>query len=215
MTQRIVPAHLRAESVRLPAGSRPLCLFCGPGLDEPGPVAGLLGRMWGSGGLLGGTEGLIRFYANPRGAAMLADLAQEAVAQATSGGAMALADPTLPDIREAAKGFAEVTEADPSTPDGARLICERLARPDWDVALLVFPDAIGLGAGAMQRLALSDGRPVYVLNGRRRLFLLDGATRRALAWRRFLVRSRVTEKLLAVLAYAVGAVLLAPGRNAK
>lgn len=79
------------------------------------------------------------------------------------------------------------------------------------MALLVFPDAIGLGAGAMQRLALSDGRPVYVLNGRRRLFLLDGATRQyALIWRRFLARSRVTEKLLAVLAYMVGAVLLAP-----
>lgn len=108
MTQRIVPAHLRAESVRLPAGCRPLCLFCGPGLDEPGPVAGLLGRMWGSGGLLGGTPGAHPLLRQPARRSHASRPSAEAVAQVTSGGAMALVDPALPDIREATKGFAEI-----------------------------------------------------------------------------------------------------------
>jgi hypothetical protein len=72
------------------------------------------------------------------------------------------------------------------------------AEPDWERALgsgpvvLLYPDAIGIGFGAIERRLL--GRvPVTVLNGRRRNFALDRATRRRLRLRRFLERTMLLE----------------------
>jgi len=74
--------------------------------------------------------------------------------------------------------------------------------PDWidrisqaDTVVLLYPDAIGLGFGAVERSALRDGRVVDVLNGRRRAFPLTGATRLRLRLRRVLEWSMLPELL--------------------
>jgi len=67
-----------------------------------------------------------------------------------------------------------------------------------DTIVLLYPDAIGLGFGGIERQvrALAPRATLKVLNGRRRCFDLDAGTRRALALRRFLERSMLVELLL-------------------
>lgn len=75
--------------------------------------------------------------------------------------------------------------------------------------VLLFPDAIGLGYGAIER-RLPAGVPVRVLNGRRREFALDTRARRALRVRRLLERTMAVEAAaLAVAAAATPVLLLA------
>ncbi|MEE2753638.1 MAG: methyltransferase domain-containing protein [Candidatus Latescibacterota bacterium] len=53
---------------------------------------------------------------------------------------------------------------------------------------LLYPDAIGIGWGAIERELRRLGIPLTVLNGRGRSFVLDRNTRRSLRFRRFLER---------------------------
>jgi len=59
---------------------------------------------------------------------------------------------------------------------------------DADTIVLLYPDAIGLGFGAIER-RLPRGARIVVLNGRRREFPLDRRTRAALRKRRLLERT--------------------------
>jgi len=73
---------------------------------------------------------------------------------------------------------------------------ERVAAADQ--VLLLYPDAIGLGFTPVERTILARKRPwagVTVLNGRRRKFLLNCATRRALRLRRLLEWTMLPELL--------------------
>jgi hypothetical protein len=66
--------------------------------------------------------------------------------------------------------------------------------PPADTTVLLFPDAIGLGFGSVERRLA--GRPgLRALNGRRRDFPLDPRTRRRLALRRLLERTMLLEAL--------------------
>jgi hypothetical protein len=86
-------------------------------------------------------------------------------------------------------------------PEGQFVVARR--DPDWleavacaDTVFLLYPDAIGLRFGPLEREVRSRLKPwsaLRVLNGRRREFMLDGATRRALALRRFLEAGMVGE----------------------
>lgn len=65
-----------------------------------------------------------------------------------------------------------------------------------DTVVLLYPDALGLGFRALEREVWSLKKTwasVRVLNGRRRFFLLDGPSRRALALRRAAEWSMVGE----------------------
>ena len=62
--------------------------------------------------------------------------------------------------------------------------------PRGSEVVLLYPDAIGLGHGHLER-RLPSG--TIVLNGRRRELVLNGSTRRALRMRRALERSLVVE----------------------
>lgn len=75
---------------------------------------------------------------------------------------------------------------------------KEIVAPDcYDTIVLLYPDAIGLQYHALeQRLLTMKARQYLVLNGRRRIFVWDDASRRALAWRRFLTSWRVPERLL-------------------
>jgi hypothetical protein len=67
-----------------------------------------------------------------------------------------------------------------------------------DTIVLLYPDAIGIGFAGIERQVrvLAPRARIEVLNGRRRSFALDGRTRFALALRRFLERSMLTEIFL-------------------
>ena len=102
-----------------------------------------------------------------------------------------------------------VHECDP----GATLV--RTSAPDWertvagaDRLYIVYPDAIGVGFGRLERrLAALGVAPDSAINGRRRTFSLDQATRRALRIRRLLERSFLVETLaVAALAIATPAI---------
>jgi len=77
---------------------------------------------------------------------------------------------------------------------------------DARTIILLYPDAIGLGFAATEniaRAALRDGAALRVLNGRRRSFLLNASTQRALRRRRWLERWMVGEILFSGLFLAV------------
>jgi hypothetical protein len=64
--------------------------------------------------------------------------------------------------------------------------------------VLLYPDAIGLGFGPLERKVVrtrKGGAEVRALNGRRRDFLLDSSTLVALRLRRLIERSMLTELL--------------------
>jgi hypothetical protein len=75
------------------------------------------------------------------------------------------------------------------------------AEPRWADALagasgvvLLYPDAIGMGFGAIERRVRRATRTdIHVVTGRRRGFVLDRATRRRLRLRRLLERSMIIE----------------------
>jgi hypothetical protein len=83
--------------------------------------------------------------------------------------------------------------------------------PGADEIVLLYPDAIGLGFGAVER-RLPSGVAVRILNGRRREFALDTRTRRALRLRRLLERAMLGEALAVAAAAAVTPVLLLADR---
>jgi hypothetical protein len=110
-----------------------------------------------------------------------------------------------------------LTKANPRPPAYMQaLFAERF--PDgWIVAdvppsaaeiVLLYPDAIGLGFGELER-RLPPGIPVRVVNGRRREFVLNRRTRLALSARRTLERTMAGEALaLAAFAVVTPALLL-------
>jgi hypothetical protein len=111
--------------------------------------------------------------------------------------------------------FAVWYKANPRSEDYMRaLLAERLPEAAWvsieqdadwpervavaDQVVLLYPDAIGLGFGAVERTLMARKRPwagVVALNGRHRKFLLNGATRRALMLRRLLEWTMLPELL--------------------
>jgi hypothetical protein len=65
--------------------------------------------------------------------------------------------------------------------------------------VLVYNDALGLGCGVAERIALSGRDSVLVINGRRRAFRLTPALRRRLQISRWLADTRAVERALAKL----------------
>jgi hypothetical protein len=76
--------------------------------------------------------------------------------------------------------------------------------PRAERIVLLYPDAVGLGFGALER-RLPRGVPARVLNGRRRDFTLDRRTRAALLVRRALHRTMAGEAV-----FLLGVALTAP-----
>ena len=92
------------------------------------------------------------------------------------------------------------------------------ADPAWETRIsgaaeivLLYPDAIGIGfRGLERRVRVHAPRAaIQVLNGRRRVFLLDPATARALRVRRFLERTMLLDVFMGLAFLAATPVLLA------
>jgi hypothetical protein len=74
----------------------------------------------------------------------------------------------------------------------------------YDVIILLFPDAIGLGWGNIERRLLRlNNQTILVINGRRRVFILDRKMRGALILRRFLDVSCLVEIILCISIFPV------------
>lgn len=74
---------------------------------------------------------------------------------------------------------------------------QRISRAD--TIILLYPDAIGLGFAGIERIIATQKSVwtnVHVLNGRRRCFHLNSATRRGLRLRRVLARTMFVEFLM-------------------
>jgi hypothetical protein len=75
--------------------------------------------------------------------------------------------------------------------------------PNWakqlssaDTVVLLYPDSIGLGYGALEALVENSKKTwatVRVLNGRRRDFVVSRRAKRALRWRRLIERAMLGE----------------------
>lgn len=92
------------------------------------------------------------------------------------------ANPRAPEYMR--ERFAESVPSGRVVEAGPRLAA---AVADADHIVLLYPDAIGLGWGPIERevlAAAAPAAPVEVLNGRRRRFAFDQGTRRALRIRR-------------------------------
>lgn len=72
-----------------------------------------------------------------------------------------------------------------------------------DQVVVVYPDALGLGWRSLEKHLLSTGKPILVVNGRRRVFSLDRAASREMRFRRFLAETRVVELLLGVVVVGI------------
>lgn len=139
---------------------------------------------------------------NPRSIPYMADLAHYFLqTHAPSAEADLLADVNahreLP--TEFLDGFENVWEVEqeaffPWPVDMSTVLAER----EYDTILLLYADANGLGWRKLEkRMGKLNPARVLVLNGRKRLFYLDAATRRKLLWRRFWERSWLVEIALA------------------
>lgn len=82
---------------------------------------------------------------------------------------------------------------------------------DCDIVVLLYPDAIGLGFGTIERQVLRNrarNSRARVLNGRKRDFLLTPSVRRGLRWRRMLERTMAGELLFALVFLAATPLML-------
>jgi hypothetical protein len=75
----------------------------------------------------------------------------------------------------------------------------------WDTVVILYPDALGLSWRRLERAAMMTGANVVIVNGRRRLFTLDGPIQRGLTWRRWFATTRLQELLMAVCIIPVAA----------
>lgn len=75
----------------------------------------------------------------------------------------------------------------------------------YDAVVLIWPDALGLGWESLQRRIMCLPT-VIAMNGRRRVFSLDGSTRRALGLRRYFAYTRLAELFFAMCVYPVAGV---------
>ncbi len=185
---RIISPH---ANVPVPTMKRILCVFR-PWLRENGGK-----NKWKD-----YRDYLIHYRANPRGMEYMLDLASEFRAKyASSAFVDLLAEQTIPDaIPERHRSWIKKVWTE--------LQIESLAENGYDTIIYLYPDAIGLGWNHIERILLRlKTRHYLVINGRRRIFVWDRDSRRALALRRFIAKAWALEMLLAPALLCVSGIL--------
>jgi hypothetical protein len=77
-----------------------------------------------------------------------------------------------------------------------------------DTVVLVYPDALGLTFGRLERRLVAEGAAnIVILTGRRRLFPLSSDALRSFRWRRLLASTRIGELMAAIAILPVAAAL--------
>jgi hypothetical protein len=100
--------------------------------------------------------------------------------------------------------FAEVAPEGRLVAEGPDLAAEVAGA---ERVILLYPDAIGLGWGGVERALRGAAPKTEVLNGRRRHFALDGRALRELRLRRVLERTMLGELVMATLVLGLAVVL--------
>jgi len=140
-------------------------------------------------------------YANPRSPATQVELAKAALAAGRPETVRLIVDEPL----------ASQIESPPFDVEAQETMILARATPSIsgvDTVVLVYPDALGLTFGRLERQLKSWGADnVVVVTGRRRFFSLTEAARRTLRWRRMLASTRFVELAGAVAIIPVAAVL--------
>jgi hypothetical protein len=91
-------------------------------------------------------------------------------------------------------------------------VVQRIATKQYDYIVLVFRDALGFGCEAIEPVFISLPMPVFVLNGRGRIFRLDHKHQRMLRRRRWIARTGICECLFASILLCVAACLASVDR---
>lgn len=136
------------------------------------------------------------FYANPRSYDYQSGLVEAAAARCRAGAELVI---------DAAFGAELASPAHVSITSVSRRDLRQISAGELPTAatvILVYPDPLGLSWQNLEAVIRKQGRSVVVVNGRRRMFLLNDEARRALRLRRFLANTRVAE--------LVGGLLLIP-----
>lgn len=144
----------------------------------------------GEGGWMASRRQLHEYRANPRSVEYMLDRATEFKAQSAPG---AVADVLVEgETLMPEKHYAWIRQIQTVLVDLS----------GYDTVVLLYPDAIGLGWDTLER-TVGDlhAQQCIVINGRRRIFIWDHASRRALAWRRLLYRFSFLEGLFAALLF--------------
>lgn len=89
----------------------------------------------------------------------------------------------------------------------AKLVDREMIPQSTKNVILLYPDSIGLGYGALEKKILGTFEVVTVLNGRKRLFLLTSGIRRMLFLKRFLELTFFPEIIFAPFLLVMGASL--------
>jgi len=133
------------------------------------------------------------FYANPRNAAYQRRLA-EAVAARCAPGSSIVVDARL------APEAVPVTGVEADRVSRRDLGAEKAADlPSAPVVVFVYPDPLGLSWQRLEAAISAQGRSMFIVNGRGRLFRLDRQAARALRLRRFMATTRIAELLAGLL----------------
>lgn len=141
-------------------------------------------------------------YANPRPPATQIELARAALAAGRPDSVRLVVDEPL------AQRIADAPPFDVEAREVVSLGRETPSVREANTVLLVYPDALGLTFGGLERRLRSSGADnVVVVTGRRRFFPLTATARRALAWRRVLASTRIVELAGAVAVIPVAAIL--------
>ncbi len=145
---------------------------------------------------------LLHYRGNPRSVEYMLDVASEfRVKYAANASVELLAEPTLLEmIPERHRSWIKKIWTE--------LRVESLNRNAYDTIIYLYSDAIGLGWGEIERKLLRLKAAQYlVINGRRRIFVWNRDSRRALALRRFIAKTWVLEMLLVPALLCVSGIL--------
>jgi len=139
------------------------------------------------------------FFANPRSLKYQTGLIEELL-QMTSPSQITIAlDQALEadSARPALNAFGSVIVRDPKD--------LHLGHENVDAVVTIYPDALGLGWGALEADLM--GTNTYLLNGRRRILPLNTHTKGKLRWRRMLAIIRAPELIASLLVIPLAAIL--------
>jgi hypothetical protein len=85
---------------------------------------------------------------------------------------------------------------------------KELPLSSYDAIICLYPDPLGLEFGELEKSFLRKNLPnVWVINGRRRFFQLDGSTLRTIRFHRFLTKSWLAEIIFALSIFIVAPVI--------
>lgn len=154
---------------------------------------------------------LVYFRANPRTLEYMAALAGELMGRYGQEAEVdMLSDIGLTvDAREQLPAISNLWQYPPQSPSSwSPELRKKLMEGFYDTVIFMVPDAVGLRFKGVERaFEGSKYEHILVMNGRRRFFVLDGDSRRAMAMRRFMAYAWGFEMLLAPFILVVAAVL--------